>query len=384
MSAITGGGMEFTQEQELLRSTVRRIVTERVVPRAAEMDETGEFPWDIVKLFFNAGIMQLRIPAEYGGHGESMVTVCLVTEEIARGDLSAATFIAMAATHVESLRMAGSHGQKELCFGKILDGALTCMSITEPGAGSDAAGIQTRAVLKGDSYVLNGRKLFASNGGVASLYFIFASTAPAMRGKGISCFMAERGTPGLSVGREERKMGTRATSLAELILEDLALPRENLIGQEGQGLRLALSTLNLARLTAASQGVGLATGAMEYALNYARQREQFGRPIVEFQGMQFMFADMATRIEAARWLTYDAARLMDRGDADIIKGAAMAKCFASDVCMQATTDAVQALGGYGYTKDHPVERMMRDAKLLQIYDGTNQIQRLVIARQLLK
>ncbi len=376
--------MEFSDEQVMLRNTVRRMAAERIAPRAAEMDEKGEFPSDIVRLFFDAGLMQLRIPEEYGGHGESMVTVCLVTEEVARGDLSAATFVAMANTHVEPLRMGGSHEQKKLCFAKILDGALTCISITEPGAGSDAAGIQTRAALKGDNYVLNGRKLFASNGGVASLYFIFASTSPERRGKGISCFMAEKGTPGLSVGREERKMGTRATSVTELILEDLSLPRENLIGQENQGLRLALSTLNMARLTAASQGVGLATGAMEYALNYAKQREQFGRAITEFQGMQFMFADMAANIEAARCLTYDAARMVDAGNPELIKGAAMAKCFATDTCMRVTTDAVQVLGGYGYTMDHPVERMMRDAKLLQIYDGTNQIQRLVIARQLLR
>ena len=376
--------MEFSEEQVLLRNTVRRIVAERVAPRAAETDETGEFPWETVKLFFDAGLMQLRIPAEYGGHDESMVTVCMVVEEVSRADLSAATLLAMAATHVEPLRVAGSHEQKQFCFGKILEGDLTCISITEPGAGSDAAGIQTRALLKGDSYILNGRKLFASNGGVASLYFIFASTSPEKRGKGISCFLTEKGAPGLSVGREENKMGTRATNVTELILEDLTLPRENLIGEEGQGLRLALATLSLARLTAASQGVGLASGAMDYAIDYARQREQFGRPIAEFQGLQFMFADMATRIEAARCLTFDAARKMDGGDPDVIKGAAMAKCFATDVCMQAATDAVQVLGGYGYTKDHPVERMMRDAKLLQIYDGTNQIQRLIIGRELLK
>lgn len=376
--------VEFNQDQLLLRDTVKRIVAERVAPRAMELDETREFPWDIVKLFFDTGLMQLRIPEEYGGHGEGMVTHCMVTEEVARADLSSATLVAMAGNHIEAIRAVGTDEQKKVCFDKILEGTLTCISITESGAGSDAAGIQARALLKGDNYILNGRKLFASNGGVAGIYFIFASTSPEKRGKGISCFYAEKGMPGLTVGREEKKMGTRSTSVTELVLEDLTLPRENRIGEEGQGLRLALSTLNTARLTCAAQGVGLASGAMEYALDYARQRNQFGKPVIEFQALQFMFADMATQIEAARSLTYDSAKIADDGGPDLVIKAAMAKCFSSDMSMSVTTDAVQVLGGYGYTSDYPVERMMRDAKLLQIYEGTNQIQRLVISRELLK
>ncbi len=266
----------------------------------------------------------------------------------------------------------------------IKENAVTCLSITEPNAGSDVAGMETRAVKDGDDYILNGRKCFATNGSVALIYFIFAVTQPGEGARGISCFLVEKGTAGLEPGRIEDKVGLRASNVAELTLEDVRIPAENLIGGEGKGFKICMMTLDKARLDAAAMGVGLARGALDYAIAYTKSRVQFKQPVAEFQGMQFMMADMATNMEAARSLTYEAARRMEINDAEASKYCAMAKMFASDMAMKVTVDAVQALGGYGLVKEHPVERMMRDAKILQIFDGTNQIQRLVIARNLLK
>jgi alkylation response protein AidB-like acyl-CoA dehydrogenase len=377
--------VELTAEQEAIRQTVNRICREHVAPRAAEMDRTGEFPWAIIQELARAGLTSMFFPVEHGGQGKDLVTSTLVVEEIAKFNTATApTFTGIASSRLPLL-IAGSEEQKRRYLPMLIrDAAPTCMSITEPNAGSDVAGMETRAVRDGDHYVLNGRKCFATNGSVAALYFIFAVTGPGAGARGISCFLVERGTPGLRAGRIEDKVGLRASNVSDLILEDVRVPVSNRLGAEGEGFKICMMALDKARLDAAAMGVGLAQGALDYAVGYAKTRVQFGQPVADFQGMQFLFADMATQVAAARALTYEAARRMERGDPATSHFCAMAKLFASDMAMRVTVDAVQALGGYGVVRDHPVERMMRDAKILQIFDGTNQIQRLIIARGLLK
>ena len=376
--------VEFTPEQETIRQTVSRICREKLAPRAAEMDRTGEFPWDIIQEFARAGLTSMFFPVEYGGLGKDLITSTMVVEEISKFNTATAhTFTGIASSRLPLL-IAGTDEQKRRYMPRLIrEAGVTCLSITEPKAGSDVAGMETRAVKDGDSYVLNGHKCFATNGSVAVLYFIFAVTAPGAGARGISCFLVERGTPGLTPGRIEDQVGLRASNVSELTLEDVRVPAANRLGGEGEGVKICMLALDKARLDAAAMGGGLAQGGLAYALRYARSRVQFGQPVAEFQGMQFLFADMATSLEAARALTYEAARRMQARDSSTSHFCAMAKLFASDMAMQVTVDAVQALGGYGVVTDHPVERMMRDAKILQIFDGTNQIQRLIIARGLL-
>ncbi len=377
--------VEFTPEQETIRHTVNRICREKLAPRAAEMDRTGEFPWDILREFAQAGLTSMFFPVEYGGLGEDLITSTMVVEEIAKCNTATAhTFTGIASSRLPLL-LAGTDEQKRRYMPRLIrEAGVTCLSITEPNAGSDVAAMETRAMKDGDSYVLNGRKCFATNGSVAVLYFIFAVTEPGAGARGISCFLVERGTPGLRPGRIEDKVGLRASNVSELTLENVRVPAANRIGAEGDGFKICMLALDKARLDAAAMGVGLAQGALDYAIQYAKSRVQFKQPVAEFQGMQFLFADMATRLAAARALTYEAARRMEARDSSTSHFCAMAKLFASDMAMQVTVDAVQALGGYGVVTDHPVERMMRDAKILQIFDGTNQIQRLIIARGLLR
>jgi alkylation response protein AidB-like acyl-CoA dehydrogenase len=377
--------VEFTREQEMIREKVRRICQERLAPNVEKWDRTCEFPWDVIKELSMAGISYMFFPVEYGGMGKDLVTNVLVVEEISRFSPATAHSFCGIANSRSPLLIAGTDEQKRKYISLIIrENGVTCLSITEPNAGSDVAGMQTRALKEKDYYVLNGEKCFATNGSVALIYFIFAVTGPGQGARGISCFLVERGTPGLKPGRIEDKLGFRASNVAQLILEDVRVPVENLIGKEGEGFRICMMALDKARLDASAMGVGLAQGAIDYSLAYARSRTQFKQPVAEFQGMQFMFADMATSLEAARYLTYEAARRLEINDSSASMFCSMAKLFSSDMAMKVTTDAVQALGGYGVLKDFPVERMMRDAKILQIFDGTNQIQRIVIARGLFK
>ena len=374
---------QLTEQQEMIRRSVQEIVKDKVVPRAAEIDETDEFPWDIFEIFRAADLLGLAIPVEYGGVGADKLTFCLVTEEIANACAAIVTGQELGSTPI---LLAGNKEQKQAHLPRVASGEyIPAFGLTEPEAGSDAAAIQTRATLAGDSYVLNGGKCFISHGAVAHIFSVFAKTDPTLTGtRGISAFVVDKNSPGFSIGKIERKMGAHGVTNTELLFDDCRIPQENLLGKEGEGFRIAMKTLDVTRPTVASQAVGIAQGAFDYAVNYAKQRVQFGQPIIRFQGIQFMLADMAMEIEAARQLTYKAATLIDQGSEEVEKFGAMCKCFASDVAMRVTTDAVQVLGGYGYMKDYPVERMMRDAKLIQIWEGTNQIQRLVIGRTLVK
>jgi alkylation response protein AidB-like acyl-CoA dehydrogenase len=381
----------LTSEQEMLRDTVREVTREKVWPRAAEIDRSAEFPWDMAHQFRDLGLMGLAVPEEYGGGGMGVLACCLAIEEVAKACASSALIIADQELGMLPILAGASNDQKRAWLPRFASGKeLVAFALTEPSAGSDPASMKCTAVRKGDRYILNGRKVFITNGSVASGFTLFASTDPSAGSKGISCFFIEKDLRGFSVGRHEEKMGIRGSPTVELILEDCEVPAANLIGREGDGLKIALITLDQSRPAVGAQALGIAAGALDYAAGYAKQREQFGKPIAEFQGLQFMFADMATKVEASRLLVYKAAALIDgqgkvrgRLPTEVNKISAMAKMMASDTAMSVTTDAVQILGGYGFTRDYPVERMMRDAKITQIYEGTNQIQRLVIARALL-
>ena len=377
---------QLTEQQEMIRQTVQEIVKDKVSPRAAEIDEADEFPWDIFEIFREADLLGLGMPEEYGGVGADTLTVCLAIEEIARGSVACTAIITAQELGSKPILLAGNEEQKQRYLPRIAKGEyISAFGLTEPDAGSDAVAIQTRAALDGDSYTLNGRKCFISQGSVAHIFSVFAKTDPTAKGaRGISAFAVDRNTPGFSIGKVERKMGVHGVPNAELLFDDCHIPQENLLGKEGEGFRIAMKTLDLTRPLIACQGLGVAQGAFDYAVNYANQRVQFGQTIIHFQGLQFMLADMAIEIEAARQLTYKAATLIDQGSEEIAKFGAMCKCFASDVAMSVTTNAVQVLGGYGYMKDHPLERMMRDAKLIQIWEGTNEIQRLVVSRALVR
>ena len=375
--------MRFTEEQELLRRMVENIAQTRIKPRAAEIDETEEFPWDIVELFRETQLFSLMVPEEYGGGGGDITTMCLAAEEVGKVDVSAAVILVGPEVFSLPLLEVASLEQQRRYFPQLVAGKLTALSLTEHGSGSDAASIRTRAVLDGDHYRINGTKLWTTNGDKADLIMVFAVTNPGLGAKGISTFIVPKGTPGLKVGKVERKMGLHGTSTVELIYDDVRVPVADRIGPEGMGFKLVMKAFDKNRAVIGAVAVGLAQGAFEYALQYAKERVQFGQPIAKFQAVQFMLADMATEIEAARQLVYWAAAELDAGSPEGGKLGSMAKYFASDVAMKVTTDALQILGGYGYMKDHPVERMMRDAKITQIFEGTNQIQRLIVARSLL-
>jgi alkylation response protein AidB-like acyl-CoA dehydrogenase len=377
--------LDLTDTQRLLQQTMRRIAREEMAPRAAAMDQAAGYDRELLQLLFETGFMRLRIPEAYGGLGADAVTMCLVLEEAAKADLASADILSTASVHVQPVIAHGTPTQQAMFFGRMInDQVLTSFALTEPEAGSDPASMQTRAVQTPEGYRLHGHKCFITNAASAELFIVFASTQPEQRGRGISAFLSDKRLPGIRIGRIEEKMGARASQLAEVVLDDHVLPADRLLGGAGNGLRIALEALNTARLSVAAQATGLAQGAFDYAVAYVKQRRQFAQRIADFQGVQFLLADLATRIEAVRALTYKAAALMDRQHQDAVQFAAMAKCFGSDTAMWVTTEAVQLLGGHGYTRAHPLERMMRDAKQLQILDGTNQIQRLVIARTLVR
>jgi len=371
----------LTEEQEMILATVRKMAKQKLAPRAAEVDKTGEFPWDAIELFRESQILSLPIPEQYGGGGASELTCNLVMEELAKVCANSAHALSAHWLGITPLLVGGTMEQKQKYFPQLTN-RLAAFSITEPGAGSDISLVQTKAVLEGDKYVFNGQKVFCTDGDVADFITVFARTSP-HRNRGLSAFIIEKGTPGFSVGKKEDQLGLRATHACELILEDCHVPVEALLGEEGAGYKIALQTFDRSRPADAGLAIGIAEGALEYAIDYAKQRVQFGQSISEFQGIQFMLADMATEIEAARQLIYKASYLVDQGSPDTSKFSAMAKYFATDVAVKVTNNAMQVLGGYGYIKDHPLEQKMRDARLFQIVEGTNQIQRLVVARNLL-
>jgi len=375
----------LSDEQTLLRQTVRQLADERIAPRAAEIDTSAEFPWDIKELLAEHEILALPFPPEYGGVGGGLLTLCLAIEEIARVCAASSLILAVQALAARPILIAGTDEQKRRWIPDLAAGKrLAAFALTEAGAGSDPAAMRTTARREGEEYVLDGSKRFITQGGVADLYAVFAVTdSGAPKGKGISCLMVDGDAAGFSVARLEHKMGIRGSPTAELLFDGVRVPAANLVGREGEGYRIALKTLEHSRPGIAAQAVGIAQGATDVAVDYARTRVQFGRPIGEFQMVQAMLADMATRTEAARQLLYKSCVEIEAGSPQATRWAAMAKLFAGDTAMAVTTDAVQVLGGYGYTTDYPVERMMRDAKITQLYEGTQQIQRLVIARDLL-
>jgi alkylation response protein AidB-like acyl-CoA dehydrogenase len=377
-------GLSDTQKE--IREMVREFAEERVKPVRAELDEKEEFPRELLNELGRMDLMGLYIPAEYGGFGaESMLDFVIAIEELSRVCIGVSVSYAANALGADPILIGGSEEQKQKYLPPLAKGEkLAAFALTEPNAGSDAAGIQTVAVKKGDKYIINGTKQWITNGGEADIYTVMAVTDRSRGPRGVSCFIVEKGYPGFKFGKKEKKLGIRASATRELIFEDCEVPAENVIGREGMGFILAMKTFDVSRPGIAAQGVGLAQGALDEAANYARQRVQFGRPIIANQGLQWMLAEMATQIEAARALTYAVCRTIDTGLKDVSKLSAMCKLFATDVAMDVTVKAVQIFGGYGFMREYPVEKMMRDAKILQIYEGTNQIQRDVIGASLIK
>lgn len=375
----------LTEEQVMIRDLARQIAEEKIVPVRAELDETGEFPWDIMKTLAQSDLFGLFIPEEYGGLGKGSLELAIAVEELSRACLGVSTTYAANALGTYPLLLFGTDAQKKKFLPDIAAGKrLVAFGLTEANAGSDAGGTQTTARLDGNEYVINGTKQWITNGGEAEVYTIIAITDRSKGPRGASAFVVEKGTPGFTFGKKENKMGIRASATTELIFDNCRIPKDNLIGKEGTGFLVAMKTLDNSRTGVGSQGVGVAQGAFDEAVKFARQRVQFGHPVITFQAVQHMLADMATSIEAARALVYAVSRLVDSGAKDVSKESAMAKVFATDVAMKVTVDAVQVMGGSGYMKEYPVEKMMRDAKILQIYEGTNQIQRNVIGQALIK
>jgi alkylation response protein AidB-like acyl-CoA dehydrogenase len=376
---------DFSAEQVAIRDTIRELVQDRVAPRAAEIDQTGEYPKDIEKLFADNGILGIPFPEEYGGISGSSVTICMGIEEIAKACASSSLILAVQALGSYPILVAGTEEQKKRLCPPLASGEeVAAYALSEPGSGSDAAAMKTRARKVGGEYVINGTKQFITQGSVAGTLVVFAQTDGGSDHRSISAFVLERETSPWKVEKLEHKLGIRGSPTAQIVLEDVKVPAANRLGEEGAGFKIALAVLDRSRPGIGAQALGIAEGAFAYALNYVKEREQFGQPIASFQGIQFMLADIATQIEAARHLVFQAATKVDARSPDLTKVAAMAKLFASDMAMKVTTDCVQLLGGYGYISDYPVERMMRDAKITQIYEGTNQIQRVVIARALLR
>lgn len=375
----------LTEEQIMIKDLARQIAEEKIVPVRAELDETGEFPWDIMKVLAQSDLFGLFIPEEYGGLGKGCMELSLAVEELSRACLGVSTTYAANALGTFPILLFGTDEQKQKYLPDIAAGKrLVAFGLTEANAGSDAGGIQTTGKLDGNEYILNGTKQWITNGGEAEIYTIIAITDRTKGPRGASAFIVEKGTPGFTFGKKENKMGIRASATTELIFDNCRIPKDNLIGKEGAGFLVAMKTLDSSRTGVGAQGVGVAQGAFDEAARFAKQRIQFGHSIISFQAIQHMLADMATSIEAARALVYSVARLIDGGAKDVSKESAMAKLYATDVAMKVTTDAVQVMGGSGYMKEYPVEKMMRDAKILQIFEGTNQIQRNVIGQALIK
>ncbi|WP_126428940.1 acyl-CoA dehydrogenase [Brevibacillus marinus] len=379
--------MDFrlTEEQEMIRRMVREFAESQVAPTAAERDEEERFDRAIFEQMAELGMTGIPWPEQYGGAGADYLSYVLAVEELSRVDASiGVTLSAHVSLASWPIYKFGTEEQKQTFLRPLAEGKkIGAYCLTEPGSGSDAAAMRTTAVKDGGEYVLNGSKIFITNGGEADIYIVFAITDPALKHKGISAFIVEKGTPGFAIGKKEKKLGIRSSPTVEVIFDNARVPAENRLGQEGQGFAIAMMTLDGGRNGIAAQALGIAQGALDHALAYAKERHQFGKPIASLQAIQFKLAEMATKIEAARLLTYQAAWLEDRG-LPYGKASAMSKLFASDIAMEVTTEAVQIFGGYGYTREYPVERFMRDAKITQIYEGTNEIQRLVISNHLLK
>jgi len=375
----------FTEEQKMIQELARKIAIEKALPIRAELDETGKFPWEVVKSLAEANLTGVAIDEKYGGIGGGVLGYCIATEELST--VCGGIALAFAATGLGTMPIIlfGNEEQKQKYLTQIASGKkLSAFGLTEANAGSDAGGMQTTAKKDGDHYILNGTKQWITNGGEAEIYSVIALTDKSKGSRGASAFILEKGMPGFTFGKKENKMGIRASATSELVFQDCKVHKSQLLGKEGQGFLVAMRTLDRTRPGIAAQAVGIAQGALNEAIKYSREREQFGAKISTFQAIQHMLADMATQLEAARALVYSAARAIDSGSKEITKLSAMCKLFASDVCMKVTTDAVQIFGGYGYMKEYPVEKMMRDAKITQIYEGTNQIQRNVIALELIK
>ena len=375
----------FTEQQQMIIDTAREITNEKIIPVRAELDEKNQFPREILQDIAKADLFSIFVPEEYGGLGGGCYEIVLALEELARGCVGVATSFAASALGIFPVLFAGSEEQKQHYLPDIASGARwAAFGLTEAHAGSDASGIRTTAVLDGDEWVLNGTKQWITNGGESEIYTIVALTDPHKGARGASIFIVEDGDPGFSYGKKEDKMGIRSSSTRELILKDCRIPKDRLVGRRGTGFITVMKTLDMSRPGIASLGIGLAQAAVDEAVTYAKQRVQFGRPIISFQAVQHILADMAIQLEAGRALVYAAARHIDHHPKDMSKASSMCKVFATDMAMKVTTDAVQVLGGYGYMKEYPVEKMMRDAKILQIYEGTNQIQRNVVGQELNK
>jgi len=375
----------LTEEQKMIRDLAKKIADEKIRPVAAEYDEKEEFPWPIMKNLAESDLFGVYIDEKYGGTGGGVLELAIATEELSKACGGISVSYAASALGTFPIILYGSEEQKQKYLPDIAKGKrLAAFALTEPEAGSDAGAIKTRAEKDGNHYVLNGTKQWITNGGEAEIYTVVAMTDKSKGPRGASTFIVEKGTKGFEFGKKEKKLGIRASATRELIFTDCKIPKENLLGREGLGFIIAMKTFDSSRPGVAAQAVGIAQGALDHAVKYATERKQFGQSISSFQGIQFMLADMATKVEAARALVYAACRMVDSGAKNVSKVSAMTKTFASDIAMEVTTDAVQVFGGYGYMRDYPVEKYMRDAKITQIYEGTNQIQRGVIASNLIK
>ena len=374
----------LSEEHQAIREAVRAVCDAKVAPHAAEVDESAEFPQASYDALAAADFAAPHIPEEYGGAGADALATCIVIEEVARACASSSLIPSVNKLGTMPILLAGSEELRKTYLSAVAAGTgMFSYCLSEPEAGSDAAAMRTRAVRDGDDWVLDGVKRWITNAGVSDFYTVFAVTDPDKRAGGISAFVVEKGDEGVTFGAPEKKLGIKGSPTREVYLDKVRIPGDRIIGPVDTGFTTAMRTLDHTRVTIAAQAVGIAQGALDYALTYAQERRQFGKAIADFQGLQFMLADMGMKVEAARQLTYAAAGRSERNDPDLTFFGAAAKCFASDTAMQVTVDAVQVLGGYGFTKDYPVERMMRDAKITQIYEGTNQVQRIVMARQLL-
>ena len=375
----------LTEEQKMIKDLAHKIAEEKIRPVAAKYDISEEYPWEIMKVMGESDMFGLFIPEEYGGFANSTMNLCLATEEFSRACGGIAVCYAASALGTIPIVLFGTDEQKKKYLPDLAKGKkVAAFGITEPEAGSDASGIKTTAKKEGNHYILNGLKHFITNGGDAETYVVIAMTDKTKGARGASAFIVEKGTPGFTFGKKEDKFGIRASSTRELIFTDCKIPAENLLAKEGMGFIVTMRTFDMSRPGVAAQALGIAQGALELAVKYVRERVQFGKPISSFQGIQWMLADMATEIEAARGLIYSTARMVDAGIKDVSKESAMAKMYASDVAMKVTIDALQLFGGYGYMKDYPIEKYVRDAKITQIYEGTNQVQRGIIGLKVIK
>ena len=375
---------QLREEHQELREVVRALAEKEIAPHAAEVDEASRFPAEALKALVKADLHALHVPEEFGGAQADALAVCIVIEEVARVCASSSLIPAVNKLGSMPVLLAGTKEQQAQWFPGLAKGDyMFSYALSEPEAGSDTASMKTKAVRDGDSWVLNGAKRWITNAGESEVYTVFANANPELGGKGVTAFVVTKSDPGVSFGAPEKKLGIKGSPTREVYLDNVKIGDDRRLGEVGEGLKIALRTLDHTRITIAAQAVGIAQGALDASIAYVKERKQFGKAIADFQAIQFMIADMGMKLEAARHLTYRAAAASERGDADLTYLGAASKCFASDVAMEITTDAVQLFGGYGYTRDYPVERMMRDAKITQIYEGTNQIQRLVMGRKLL-